>query len=213
MCPPDSRGRSCRCGARRSRLPRVRRLPRCRSRLRRQRARRRLIGVGGLGHLAVQYAARMGFRVVGIARGADKASFAQELGARHYVDSQSQDPAQELLKLLTYLDPHMGQFGDVGKAQSGDLSADQRDAHFATRMTAAVTAMLLDPDFALSDEGFRKLISLQRWLTILFGASPFGTGDHVLHQLNERGFARKEKLTIRVGDKRVLRKGQASGIS
>jgi D-arabinose 1-dehydrogenase-like Zn-dependent alcohol dehydrogenase len=58
-----------------------------------------VLGLGGLGHLAVQYAARMGFRVVGIARGAEKASFAAQLGARHYVDSQSQDPARELLKL------------------------------------------------------------------------------------------------------------------
>lgn len=58
-----------------------------------------VLGLGGLGHLAVQYASRMGFRVVGIARGADKAAFATRLGARHYVDSQAQDPAQELQKL------------------------------------------------------------------------------------------------------------------
>jgi D-arabinose 1-dehydrogenase-like Zn-dependent alcohol dehydrogenase len=58
-----------------------------------------VLGLGGLGHLAVQYAAKMGFRVVGIARGADKAAFAAQLGAHHYVDSQSQNPAQELQKL------------------------------------------------------------------------------------------------------------------
>ena len=58
-----------------------------------------VLGLGGLGHLAVQYAAKMGFRVVGIARGADKAAFAARLGAHHYIDSQSQDPAAELVKL------------------------------------------------------------------------------------------------------------------
>jgi len=58
-----------------------------------------VLGLGGLGHLAVQYAAKMGFRVAGIARGADKAEFAAQLGAHHYVDSQSQDPAAELVKL------------------------------------------------------------------------------------------------------------------
>ena len=58
-----------------------------------------VLGLGGLGHLAVQYAARMGFRVVGIARGGDKAAFAAQLGAHHYIDSQSQDPAAELVKL------------------------------------------------------------------------------------------------------------------
>ncbi len=58
-----------------------------------------VLGLGGLGHLAVQYAARMGFRVVGIARGQDKAAFASRLGAHHYVDSQLQDPAAALREL------------------------------------------------------------------------------------------------------------------
>lgn len=58
-----------------------------------------VLGLGGLGHLAVQYAAKMGFRVAGIARGADKAAFAAQLGAHHYIDSLSQDPAVELGKL------------------------------------------------------------------------------------------------------------------
>ncbi|HQR23713.1 MAG TPA: alcohol dehydrogenase [Steroidobacteraceae bacterium] len=55
-----------------------------------------VLGLGGLGHLAVQFAAKMGFRVAGIARGADKASFARELGAHHYIDSLVQDPAAAL---------------------------------------------------------------------------------------------------------------------
>ena len=58
-----------------------------------------VLGLGGLGHLGVQYAAKMGFKVVGIARGKDKEPLARQLGASIYVDSQSQDPAVELLKL------------------------------------------------------------------------------------------------------------------
>src|SRR5205809_7320742 len=58
-----------------------------------------VLGLGGLGHLGVQYAAKMGFKVVGIARGKDKEPLARQLGASIYVDSQSQDPAAELLKL------------------------------------------------------------------------------------------------------------------
>jgi D-arabinose 1-dehydrogenase-like Zn-dependent alcohol dehydrogenase len=58
-----------------------------------------VLGLGGLGHLGVQYAAKMGFRTVGIARGKDKEPLAMKLGAHHYIDSQSQDPAAELLKL------------------------------------------------------------------------------------------------------------------
>src|SRR5262245_35611336 len=56
-------------------------------------------GLGGLGHLGVQYAARMGFHTVGIARGKDKEALARELGAAVYIDSQAQDPAAELQKL------------------------------------------------------------------------------------------------------------------
>jgi D-arabinose 1-dehydrogenase-like Zn-dependent alcohol dehydrogenase len=56
-------------------------------------------GLGGLGHLGVQYAAKMGFYTVGIARGKDKESLARQLGAAVYIDSQATDPAAELQKL------------------------------------------------------------------------------------------------------------------
>ncbi len=58
-----------------------------------------VLGIGGLGHLGVQFAARMGFKTVAIARGEDKGTLAKQLGARHYIDSQTQDPAAELNKL------------------------------------------------------------------------------------------------------------------
>src|SRR5262245_11778859 len=58
-----------------------------------------VLGLGGLGHLGVQYAAKMGFHTVGIARGKDKEALARELGAAVYIDSQAQDPAAELQKL------------------------------------------------------------------------------------------------------------------
>jgi alcohol dehydrogenase, propanol-preferring len=48
-------------------------------------------GVGGLGHLGIQFARRMGFQVAGIARGPEKESLAKELGAHHYIDSNAQD--------------------------------------------------------------------------------------------------------------------------
>ena len=58
-----------------------------------------ILGMGGLGHLGVQFAAKMGFNTVAIARGADKEQFAHELGARHYVDSTATDVAAALQKL------------------------------------------------------------------------------------------------------------------
>jgi D-arabinose 1-dehydrogenase-like Zn-dependent alcohol dehydrogenase len=58
-----------------------------------------ILGVGGLGHLGVQFAAKLGFEVVAIARGTEKEALARELGAHHYIDSTGSDPAEELQKL------------------------------------------------------------------------------------------------------------------
>jgi D-arabinose 1-dehydrogenase-like Zn-dependent alcohol dehydrogenase len=58
-----------------------------------------ILGLGGLGHLGVQFAAKMGYRTVAIARGADKAAMAQQLGAHVYLDSAQQNVAPELVKL------------------------------------------------------------------------------------------------------------------
>jgi D-arabinose 1-dehydrogenase-like Zn-dependent alcohol dehydrogenase len=58
-----------------------------------------VLGLGGLGHLAAQFAAKAGYRTVAIARGPDKEPLALQLGAHKYIDSQSQDPAAELRKL------------------------------------------------------------------------------------------------------------------
>jgi len=58
-----------------------------------------VLGMGGLGHLGVQFAAKMGFTTVAIARGADKAKYAGELGAKHYIDSTAEDVAAALQKL------------------------------------------------------------------------------------------------------------------
>jgi alcohol dehydrogenase, propanol-preferring len=58
-----------------------------------------VLGIGGLGHLGVQYARRMGFRTIAISRGKDKAALAKELGAEVYIDTTSENPAEALQKL------------------------------------------------------------------------------------------------------------------
>src|SRR5882757_10576239 len=58
-----------------------------------------VIGLGGLGHLGVQFAARSGFKTVAIARGKDKEPLARELGAHFYIDNQSQDGAEVLRRM------------------------------------------------------------------------------------------------------------------
>jgi D-arabinose 1-dehydrogenase-like Zn-dependent alcohol dehydrogenase len=56
-------------------------------------------GVGGLGHLGIQFAARLGYRVVAVNRGRDKEELARKLGASEYIDSTAQDPAAALRAL------------------------------------------------------------------------------------------------------------------
>jgi len=58
-----------------------------------------VIGIGGLGHLAVQFAAKMGCKTVAVARGKDEEPLARQLGAHYYIDNKTQDPAAELQKL------------------------------------------------------------------------------------------------------------------
>ena len=56
-------------------------------------------GIGGLGHLGIQYAKALGYRVAAIARGTGKAELAAELGADEYIDSTAADPGQALTRL------------------------------------------------------------------------------------------------------------------
>jgi D-arabinose 1-dehydrogenase-like Zn-dependent alcohol dehydrogenase len=55
-----------------------------------------VLGVGGLGHLGIQFAARLGFETVAIARGKDREELALKLGASRYIDSREVDAAQAL---------------------------------------------------------------------------------------------------------------------
>lgn len=58
-----------------------------------------ILGIGGLGHLGVQFANKMGFQTVAIARGKDKEEFAKELGAHIYIDSEGKEPVEVLKKI------------------------------------------------------------------------------------------------------------------
>ena len=83
-----------------------------------------IVGIGGLGHLAIQYARHMGFEVAAIARGSDKAELATRLGAHHYIDSRAVDPAEALRALggaMTILVTASG--GDVTAATFKGLRA------------------------------------------------------------------------------------------
>ena len=58
-----------------------------------------VLGIGGLGHLGVQFAVRLGFETVAIARGKEKEELAERLGAHHYIDSEAENVAEALSRL------------------------------------------------------------------------------------------------------------------
>ncbi|MUL85796.1 MULTISPECIES: zinc-binding dehydrogenase [unclassified Mycolicibacterium] len=94
-------------------------------------------GIGGLGHLAVQYAKALGYRVAAIARGAEKAELATKLGAQHYIDSTTGDPAEALQDLG-------GAAAIIATASSG-ASMSPLVAGLAPRGTLVVVGAADDP--------------------------------------------------------------------
>jgi D-arabinose 1-dehydrogenase-like Zn-dependent alcohol dehydrogenase len=96
-----------------------------------------VLGVGGLGHLAVQFAVQLGFETVAVARGAEKEALARKLGAHHYVDSTTGDPGEALRAL-----------GGVDLILSTVTSSDAMAAVFGglrPRGTLLVVGASMDP--------------------------------------------------------------------
>jgi D-arabinose 1-dehydrogenase-like Zn-dependent alcohol dehydrogenase len=129
-----------------------------------------ILGLGGLGHLGVQYAKNMGFVTVGIARGKDKEPLARELGASVYIDSQSQDPAAELQRLG-------GAKVILATATSGDaMSAVQGGlaVHGSLIVLGAATSMQVSPMHLLmgkrSIKGWYSGTSIDSQDTLAFSA-------------------------------------------
>jgi D-arabinose 1-dehydrogenase-like Zn-dependent alcohol dehydrogenase len=93
-------------------------------------------GLGGLGHLAVQYANKFGYRVVAISRGADKEKFARQLGAHEYIDTTKGAAGAALAalgsaSLIVTTNPHAEQIPELltGLGPLGKLLVLSRKAH------------------------------------------------------------------------------------
>jgi D-arabinose 1-dehydrogenase-like Zn-dependent alcohol dehydrogenase len=129
-----------------------------------------ILGLGGLGHLGVQFAKKMGFHTVGIARGKDKEPLARELGASVYIDSVAQDPAAELQKLG-------GAMVILATATSGDaMSAVQGGLAINGTLivVGAANSMNVSPMFLLSGnrsiKGWYSGTSIDSQDTLAFSA-------------------------------------------
>ncbi len=96
-----------------------------------------VLGIGGLGHLGVQFARAMGFETVAIARGRDKEADARELGAHHYVDSNAGDVSEALQAL--------GGMAAVLATAGNSQAIGQTVGGLAPRGELVVVGVSLDP--------------------------------------------------------------------
>ncbi len=138
-------------------------------------------GIGGLGHLAVQQANKMGYQVAAIARGTDKAELATKLGAHHYIDAKAEDPGAALKRLggaaaiiataasgssMSPLVPGLaprGQLLVVG-ASADPITVQTSDLIFGTRsLTGSLTGSAIENEdnlaFSLA-QGIRPMVEV-----------------------------------------------------
>ncbi len=111
-----------------------------------------------------------------------------------------EEAAVEIIRMLEHLDARHGGLVGIGVAPTSDLAAELRDTRFATRIASAVAALFSDPNFQLSAIGFQRFIPLQRWLAIVFGASPLANADHIIHLFNQQGYDRPDQITLKDQD-------------
>lgn len=101
-----------------------------------------------------------------------------------------EEAAREMAKLLDLLNRNYGSLReDFSVRISALLDMAELDTHIVTRICSAITCLFSDPSFHLSDTGYGMMISWQRWIALLFAASPFRNTDHIIRLLNLEGAA------------------------
>lgn len=101
---------------------------------------------------------------------------------------QHETGAQELIALLAMLDRNYGGIDHGFFARpTANMDGIDQDPHITNRICSALSALLSDPAFNLSFNGYRQLLYFHRWIATLFAASSFGNADHILRALNIHG--------------------------
>ncbi|MDR2856412.1 MAG: FkbM family methyltransferase [Novosphingobium sp.] len=88
-----------------------------------------------------------------------------------------------LLSLLERVDQNYGVMADIDAWAQSDQAREIMDEHLTTRLAAAITTLVTDANFTLSDFGMARLAPFQRWLSSLFAVTPFRNADHILRSL------------------------------
>ena len=97
-----------------------------------------------------------------------------------------EDAARELNRLLNLLNQNLGATNRFLLGEPTTLvDGEAQERHLLTRLASAITAVFSDPDFFLTDNGYSQLISLHRWLALIFAVSPFHNADHIIRLFNQ----------------------------
>lgn len=97
-----------------------------------------------------------------------------------------EEAARQLIELLRDLDSDLGKLNEHFTANVPTLALnDHLVDHFLSRIISATTFLFLQKDFNISEHGVQQMIYLQRWIEIIFAASPFRNADHIIQGLNQ----------------------------
>ena len=92
---------------------------------------------------------------------------------------------RELMALLEGLDANYGGLGSEFQASPlKSVSEQESDQHIFTRVASAISCLLADKELQFSSEWQRHILTMHRWLSAVFAASPFRNADHVMRALN-----------------------------
>ncbi|QPB41670.1 UDP-glucose:protein N-beta-glucosyltransferase [Rodentibacter haemolyticus] len=107
--------------------------------------------------------------------------FEKEVAAKNY-----EEACVELLEILGKIDSNFGDIQDIEFDYPEQLNtlAQDKTVYFCTRMAVAITQLFSDPKLEISLSGAQRFLTLQRWLNLIFAASPFVNADHILQTYN-----------------------------
>lgn len=107
--------------------------------------------------------------------------FEKKVAAKNY-----EDACVELLDILGQIDSNFGEIKDIeiDVPQQLEKLTQDKNIYFATRMAVAITELFTDPKLDVSISGAKRFLTLQRWLNMIFAASPFVNADHILQTYN-----------------------------
>lgn len=107
---------------------------------------------------------------------------------RAVANKEYEQACNELRTILNKLDTNFGELTDIEFDVPQQIQGGEHDTtvHFCTRMAVAITTLFQDPKLEISHKGFLSLITLQRWMHLIFASSPFINADHILQTYNTK---------------------------